>query len=111
MTGYVVDTCVLLDVFEGVEPLMDLTEEDFQKPGIVFQIGTAPQRIDILSDVSGVRYEDAVRRAVTMQVDGLTIKVISLDDLIANKRATGRPKDLVDAMTLENLKEKEQKNG
>ena len=46
-----------------------------------------------------------------MQVDGLTIKVISLDDLIANKRATGRPKDLVDAMTLEKLKEKEQKNG
>ena len=92
-------------------PLMDLTEEDFQKPGIVFQIGTAPQRIDILSDVSGVRYEDAVRRAVAMQVDGLTVKVISLDDLIANKRATGRPKDLVDAMTLENLKEKEQENG
>ncbi len=92
-------------------PLMDLTEEDFQKPGIVFQIGTAPQRIDILSDVSGIRYEDAVQRAVAMQVDGLTIKVISLDDLIANKRATGRPKDLVDAMTLEKLKEKEQKNG
>ena len=87
-------------------PLMDLSEEDFQRPGIVFQIGTEPQRIDILSSVSGIRYEDAVQHAVTMQVDGLSLKVISLDDLILNKRASGRPKDLADALTLEKLKEK-----
>lgn len=87
-------------------PMMDLTEEDFHHPGIVFQIGTEPQRIDILSAVSGVTYEDAVSRAVTMQVDGLSLKVISLDDLIVNKRASGRPKDIADAMTLEKLKEK-----
>ncbi len=90
-------------------PLMDLREEDFHSPGVVFQIGTEPRRIDILSAVSGVTYEDAVSRAVTMAVDGLSLKVISLDDLIANKRASGRPKDIVDALTLEKLKEK--KNG
>lgn len=88
-------------------PLMDLTEEDFHRPGMVFQIGTEPQRIDILSAVSGVVYEDAASRALKMEVDGLTLKVISLDDLIANKRASGRPKDIVDAMTLEKLKEKQ----
>ena len=88
-------------------PLMDLTEEDFHRPGMVFQIGTEPQRIDILSAVSGVAYEDAVSRALKMEVDGLTLKVISLDDLIANKRASGRPKDIVDAMTLEKLKERQ----
>ena len=90
-------------------PLMDLKEEDFHRPGIVFQIGTEPQRIDILSAISGVAYEDAVSRAVRMEVDGLSLKVIALDDLIANKRASGRPKDIVDAMTLEKMKEK--KNG
>jgi len=90
-------------------PLMDLTEEDFHKPGMVFQIGTEPQRIDILSAVSGLSYQDAVSRAVTMSVDGLSLKVISLDDLIVNKRASGRPKDIADALTLEKLKEK--KNG
>ena len=90
-------------------PLMDLKEEDFHKPGMVFQIGTAPQRIDILSAVSGVSYEDAVARAERMEVDGLSLKVISLDDLIVNKRASGRPKDMVDALTLEKMKEK--KNG
>ena len=87
-------------------PLMDLKEEDFHKPGIVFQIGTEPQRIDILSAISGVAYEDADSRAVRMEVDGLSLKVIALDDLIANKRASGRPKDIVDAMTLEKMKEK-----
>jgi len=76
---------------------------------MVFQIGTEPQRIDILSAVSGLSYQDAVSRAVTMSVDGLSLKVISLDDLIVNKRASGRPKDIADALTLEKLKEK--KNG
>ena len=70
-------------------PLMDLAEEDFHRPGMVFQIGTAPQRIDLLSGVDGVRYEDAVKRAVEMEVDGLKLKVISLDDLIVNKKASG----------------------
>ena len=90
-------------------PLMDLKEEDFHKPGMVFQIGAEPQRIDILSAISGVAYEDAVSRVVRMEVDGLSLKVIALDDLIANKRASGRPKDLVDAMILEKMREK--KNG
>ena len=88
---------------------MDLEEEDFHKPGMVFQIGTKPLRIDILSAISGLAYEDAVSRAVHMEVDGLSLKVIALDDFIANKRASGRPKDIVDAMTLEKMKEK--KNG
>ena len=90
-------------------PLMDLKEEDFHKPGMVFQIGTEPQRIDILSAISGVAYEEAASRAVRMEVDGLSLKVIALDDLITNKRASGRPKDMVDAMTLEKMRER--KNG
>lgn len=65
-----------------------------------------PPRIDILSAISGVAYEEAASRAVRMEVDGLSLKVIALDDLIANKRASGRPKDIVDAMTLEKMKEK-----
>ena len=85
-------------------PLMDLTEADFHKPGMVFQIGAAPQRIDIISAIDGLDYTEAVGRAVRMNVDGLDIKVISLDDLIVNKRASGRPKDIADALALEKLK-------
>ena len=88
-------------------PLMGLTEADFHKPGMVFQIGTEPQRIDIISAVDGLDYADAALRAVTMNVDGLEIKVVSLDDLIVNKRASGRPKDIADAVMLEKLKERE----
>ena len=83
---------------------MNLTEADFHKPGMVFQIGAAPQRIDIISAVDGLNYSEAVGRAVRMNVDGLDIKVISLDDLIVNKRASGRPKDIADALALEKLK-------
>ena len=88
-------------------PLMGLTEADFHRPGMVFQIGTEPQRIDIISAVDGHDYADAALRAVTMSVDGLEIKVVSLDDLIVNKRASGRPKDIADAVMLEKLKERE----
>ena len=85
-------------------PLMGLTEADFHKPGMVFQIGTEPQRIDIISAADGLDYADASRRAVIMKVDGLELKVISIDDLIVNKRASGRPKDIADALALEKLK-------
>ncbi|MCR5415156.1 MAG: nucleotidyltransferase [Kiritimatiellae bacterium] len=87
-------------------PLMGVTESDFSRPGIVFQIGTEPQRIDILSAVDGLDYADVSSRAVKMTVDGLEVKVIPIDDLIVNKRASGRPKDIADALALEKLKEK-----
>jgi len=87
-------------------PLMGLTEADFHRPGMVFQIGTEPQRIDIISAADGLDYADASRRAVRMNVDGLELKVISIDDLIVNKRASGRPKDIADALALEKLKER-----
>ena len=87
-------------------PLMGLTEADFHRPGMVFQIGTEPQRIDIISAADGLDYADASRRAVRMNVDGLELKVISIDDLIVNKRASSRPKDIADALALEKLKER-----
>ena len=91
-------------------PLQGLTADDFHRPGMVFQIGAEPQRIDIISAVDGLDYADASSRAVKMNVDGLEIKVLSLDDLIINKRSSGRPKDVADAVTLEKLREKK-KNG
>ena len=86
-----------------------MTEDDFHKPGMVLQIGVEPQRIDIISAVDGLDYTDASSRAVKMNVDGFEIKVLFMDDLIINKRSSGRPKDIADAMTLEKLREK--KNG
>lgn len=63
-------------------------------------MGIPPLRIEILNSVSGLRFEDAWKRRVIRQMDGLEVPTISLADLRANKLAAGRAKDLAD---LENL--------
>ena len=82
-------------------PLDDLTVDDLSKPGIVFQIGVEPSRIDILTAISGVEFGHAWERRVLVDVDGVCINVIGRDDLVVNKRASGRPKDIADAETLD----------
>jgi predicted nucleotidyltransferase len=67
----------------------------------VLYLGRDPVRIDVLRRADGIDTEAAIARAVHSTVDGLSIPVISLDDLIANKRASGRAQDLVDAALLE----------
>lgn len=77
-------------------PLADLTVDDLTKPDTVFQIGVVPSRVDILSGVSGVRFADAWPRRVVLVIEGIEVPVLSRADLVANKRASGRPKDLLD---------------
>ena len=82
-------------------PLSDLTRDDLARPGTVFQIGVAPRRIDLLTAIDGVEFESAWRDRESREVDGLSIPVLSRNDLLRNKRATNRPKDLLDAEWLE----------
>ena len=85
-------------------PLHDLTKEDLQKEGTIFQIGVAPRRIDIITAASGIQFEETYRRALPVNIDGIEVHIPSIEDLIRNKRATGRTKDLADAEALESLK-------
>jgi len=91
-------------VFAGLKefgaPLFDLTVEDLSRPEIVFQIGVAPCRIDILTSISGVEFTAAWPRRHEMELGGVRFGVLSREDLIRNKRATGRPKDLLDVESL-----------
>ncbi len=82
-------------------PLDALTEDDLATPGVVFQFGRAPLRIDLLTAVSGVDWEHAWASHVVVEVDGFALPVIGRDALVANKRAAGRPKDLADLHALE----------
>jgi hypothetical protein len=82
-------------------PLHDLTEHDLVTPGVVFQIGVPPLRIDVLTSIDGDRFVPAWRRRVKATFDGLLVGVLSRRDFIANKRATGRLKDLADVERLE----------
>ena len=63
-----------------------------------------PCRVDIITKISSVSYSDAAKRAVPKEVDGVPVRIISLEDLIANKRASGRTKDLADVEVLVGLK-------
>jgi len=85
-------------------PLGNISAADFSKPGITFEIGVAPLRIDVCTDIDGVRFEEAWPRRSVHQVEGVDVPVIGADDLIANKKATGRLQDLADVEALERLR-------
>ncbi len=82
-------------------PLSEIGEEDFMTPEMVFQIGVAPRRIDLLTSLTGVTFEEAWPAREEIEIEGIRIPVIDRTHLIQNKRATGRPKDLADADWLE----------
>lgn len=82
-------------------PLFDLSIEDLTRPRVVFQIGVAPVRIDLLTSISGVAFEEAWEGRTHASVEGVTFGVLGREELLRNKRATGRPKDLLDAEALE----------
>ena len=76
--------------------LLELSADDLWKPETVFQIGLPPSRIDILSGISGVDFNDAWIRRLEVTIGELRVGVIGRSDFITNKRASGRPRDLVD---------------
>lgn len=82
-------------------PLRDLAAADLATLGVVFQIGLPPLRIDVLTQISGVEFAEAWPRRQRAVFGDVAVDVIGRDDFIANKRATGRLKDLADAERLE----------
>ena len=70
----------------------------------VAYLGQPPLRIDLLRSIDGVAGADVFRNAVQATWEGVRIRVIALDDLIANKRAAGRPQDVADVATLERVR-------
>lgn len=77
-------------------PVASLTAADFAVPGFFFQMGIPPNRIDILMSVSGLTFITAWSRRTASIVDGEELQFISVEDLIVNKEAVGRPKDMAD---------------
>lgn len=87
-------------------PLGQITVEDFTNDDIIFQIGVAPRRIDIITGVSALNFDETISRAIEVHVEGLKVLIPSVSDLITNKKATGRIKDLADVETLESLSDR-----
>lgn len=82
-------------------PLHDLTAEDLSHPGMIFQIGVDPLRIDLLTQIDGVVFEEAWLDRVHTVFEDQPANVLSRRLLIANKRTTARPQDLSDVKWLE----------
>ena len=82
-------------------PLSSLSEAELAAPGTIFQMGVAPNRIDIVTSIDGVTFDDAWPSRFTASYGDVPIAVLSRAHLIQNKRAVGRPQDLVDAALLE----------
>src|ERR1017187_4241376 len=74
----------------------DFKPEDFRKPEMVIQLGRAPNRIDLLTSVTAVSFDEAWKTKIETNLDGLPVWVISKELLVRNKLATGRRQDLAD---------------
>ena len=92
-------------------PLSDLSMEDLQDPKVVFQIGVPPNRIDILTSISGVDFAGGWDRRLAGEYGGVPINFLGLEDILAAKRAAGRPHDLRDVEWLERARQKRGQDG
>jgi hypothetical protein len=81
-------------------PLEDIAEEDFARPGVVFQLGVPPGRVDILTELTGLSFAEAWPDRDPGAFGDLTVDFIGRDAFLRNKRATGRAKDLGDIESL-----------
>jgi hypothetical protein len=80
---------------------LGLKASDFQEPSAMIQLGYPPVRIDLLTSIDGVAFTDAYARRQGVTIAGLPLPILSLDDFKANKRASGRPKDIADLDSLD----------
>jgi len=92
-------------VWQAIEkygaPRRNMAVEDFHTSNTVFQIGVAPGRIDLMTSIDGIEFNVAWQNRRPHVVDDHPFFVISRNDLLQNKRASGRPKDLADVAWLE----------
>jgi hypothetical protein len=80
---------------------LDLTPQDFLTPRQVIQLGYPPSRIDLITTPDGVDFETCYANRVDLDLDGMSVPFIDLENLKINKRASGRLQDLADLENLE----------
>jgi hypothetical protein len=82
-------------------PLSEISQADFAVPGVVYQMGVPPGRIDVLTSLTGITFAEAWPDRVHQTLGDFSVPVIGRESFIRNKRATGRPKDLGDIEDME----------
>ena len=79
---------------------LDITANDFLEEGNIIQLGYPPNRIDLITSLKALMFENCYPERVQVDIQGVLIDFIDIENLKTNKKATGRPQDLAD---LENL--------
>ena len=82
---------------------VDLSQDDFLREQYVIQLGYEPNRIDILTDIAGVTFEHAEKRREIYKIEGISVPILSISDLISAKQASARPQDLADIDQLKRI--------
>ena len=85
-------------------------KEHFKDIGRVFRMGRSPIRIEIINQASGVDFQSCYSHRKIINIDGIDISIISENDLMRNKAASGREKDLADLRNLEGILQQISKN-
>src|SRR5882724_6884246 len=84
-------------------PLAAVGASEFSKPELIYQLGVPPSRIDILTSLTGLSFEDAWTRRNEADFDGVPATFVDVQDLISNKRSVARDSDLIDCKRLEDV--------
>ena len=97
-----------LEAFGAPIQAHGVTLADFETPENVYQVGLPPRRIDLMTGLSGVEFQDAWESRIEVEIDGMQIPFLGLEALRRNKRATGRDKDLLDLQLLSESQNREE---
>ncbi len=81
--------------------LSELNQESLTESNNVLRIGLPSGKIDIITSLTGLEFKKAYKNALSIELEGIPIQVISRSDLLINKRSTGRTRDIADAEALE----------
>ncbi len=84
-----------------------IEREDFLKPSFVVEIGREPRKIQILTGIDGVSFQECLQSAVECEYLERKLRFIGFDALVRNKKASGRPKDLIDVEALTSLSDRQ----
>ena len=100
---------IILVIKDFLGSTIGFTKQDFMKVDNIIMMGRPPFRIDVLTGISGVSFHEAYNSSKIYEDEGLAIRCIHINELIKNKKASGRTKDLGDAEMLEKILKKRNK--
>ncbi|MGE5236888.1 MAG: hypothetical protein ACM3O7_11120 [Acidobacteriota bacterium] len=98
--GNVARVWAALESFGAPVAAMGVDRHDLEAPGVVVQIGLPPRRIDLITEITGVAFDEAWVARVSHRITDVDVPFIGRGELVRNKRATGRLKDLADLEAL-----------